>query len=82
MGAQTMAIRMFIVTVSLARPTAQAPSPDSSSRLTVIGCVKRSAPDLAGTTGTTVIGPEQSRYTLVDVSDMVNDPENTPPLIV
>jgi len=56
MRAQSIAMVVFTVTFSLVRPTAQVP--DSSTRLTVIGCVKRSQPDVAGTTGTTVIGPE------------------------
>src|SRR5437870_4786046 len=68
MRARAIAIMMFAVTFPLARPTAQTPPPNSSTRLTVIGCVKRSEPDVAGTTGTTVIGPEQSRYVLVNIT--------------
>src|SRR5438094_4998673 len=68
MRAQTIAIMMFAILISLAGPIAQTPSSDSATRLTVIGCVKRSEPDVAGTTGTTVIGPEQSRYVLVNIT--------------
>jgi hypothetical protein len=68
MRAQTIATMMFIVTLSLARPTAQANSSHSPTRLTVIGCVKRSAPEVAGTTGTTGLGSEQSGYTLVNIT--------------
>jgi hypothetical protein len=34
----------------------------------VIGCVKRSAPEVAGTTGTTGLGSERSGYTLVNIT--------------
>src|SRR5579872_2952663 len=68
MRAQGVAITVYTVAFSLARLTAQAPSPDSSTRLTVIGCVKRAQPDVAGGTGTTVVGPEQSRYMLVNLT--------------
>jgi len=37
-------------------------------RVTVIGCVARSRPDVAATTGTTVLEQDQTRYLLVNVT--------------
>jgi hypothetical protein len=67
MRVQIIALTIVAVTISAVQLAAQAPSPNSSTRLTVIGCVKRSQPDVAGTTGTTLIGPDLSRYTLVNI---------------
>ncbi len=42
----------------------QSPPRDATHRITVIGCIKRSQPDTAATTGTTALEPGQTRYVL------------------
>ena len=53
---------------TISAPLAQSAAAPSDRRVTVIGCVERSEPDVVGTTGTTTLGPDQTRYVLVNIT--------------
>lgn len=64
---------LVLVTHPLALQTS---APTLGHRITVIGCVARSQPDVAGTTGTTAINAEETRYVLDHIA-LAADPAQT-----
>jgi hypothetical protein len=56
------------MTVFASLPIAASPQQRTDERVTVIGCVKRSAADIPSTPGTTAIMSDQTRYVLVNIT--------------
>jgi hypothetical protein len=69
-------ISLFVLAAATTIVGAQTPpsaAPGKTDRITVIGCVKRSEPDTAAATGTTILSPGQTRYVLANVTLAGND---------
>src|SRR3954469_21249787 len=74
-----MRTQLLLLAATFAVPLgapAQTSAPDTLHRVTLVGCVRRSQPDIVATTGTTAIDADETRYVLANIT-LSPDPTQT-----